>query len=224
MACGELDDPWTGRTPFLVAHRFGNEIACGRRADGRVSAIVEADLRLHGDEVEVRHARRLGRLPVLFDRWSLRRSRGGTPLLRDLLRSPAAESGLLLDLKGSNERLAELVAAAIPGYDRTIAICARSWPLLRRFESLPVRRVASIGTLRQLEMFVDGAGVRTVDAVSVHEKLLTSRTVTGLRGVTDTILSWPVNAPARAAELMHLGVRGLITDDPPAVAALVGDR
>ena len=54
---------------------------------------------------------------------------------------------------------------------------------------------------------------RPVDGVSIHERLLRPDTVGPLRAIADVVLTWTVNRPARASELVRLGVDGIVTDD-----------
>ena len=48
----------------------------------------------------------------------------------------------------------------------------------------------------------------------VPERLLDARVMAALRSTVDEVLTWPVNEPSRARELIALGVRGLISDRP----------
>ena len=52
-----------------------------------------------------------------------------------------------------------------------------------------------------------------MDGVSIHERLLRPDTVGPLRAIADVVLTWTVNRPARASELVRLGVDGIVTDD-----------
>jgi len=45
------------------------------------------------------------------------------------------------------------------------------------------------------------------------ERLLGPESIASLRAIAEVLMTWPVNAPARARELVRLGVDGLITDD-----------
>ena len=93
-------------------------------------------------------------------------------------------------------------------------ICARSWALLHPFERLPVRRVHSVGTRRQLARLLARFTGDRLEGVSIHERLVDQASMEQLRRITATVLSWPVNDVRRAAELVGLGVAGLITDRP----------
>jgi glycerophosphoryl diester phosphodiesterase len=128
----------------------------------------------------------------------------------------------VLDLKGRRFRLAELVLECLQPYlgSRRFTVCARDWRLLKPFADVPVRRVHSVRSMRQLRRFLRQPGGRRVDGVSIHERLLDGGTVASLRAVADMIMTWPVNRPERARELLRLGVDGLITDDLAAISSL----
>jgi glycerophosphoryl diester phosphodiesterase len=126
----------------------------------------------------------------------------------------------MLDLKGASTRLAGVVRGELEPYlpGRRFTVCARSWELLEAFEDLPVRRFASVGSRRQVRALVERFGETGLDGVSIHERLLDARVVADLRTVAGLVLTWPVNVPARARELMRLGVDGLISDDADVIA------
>ena len=115
----------------------------------------------------------------------------------------------MLDLKGSKIRLAELVRAELEPYlpGRRFTVCARSWRLLEAFDGLPVRRVASVGSRRQLGTLLDRFAGQRLDGVSIHERLLDDRVVAELRSVAGLVLTWPVNAPAPHASRADGGRR-----------------
>jgi glycerophosphoryl diester phosphodiesterase len=125
----------------------------------------------------------------------------------------------MLDLKGSRLRVAKKTREAIRPYldVRRFTICARRWRLLEPFAGLPVRRLHSIGTERELRLFLDRFSADRLEGVSVHERLLEPQSVASLRAIADVLLTWTVNRPARARELARLGVDGLITDDVAAM-------
>lgn len=204
----------SGASPFVVAHRAGNCLAALAEAERLGARVIEADVRLFRGRSEVRHLKTVGPLPLYWDRWQLASPFRPRLVLAELLRATTGESELMLDLKGSRRRLAELVRAELAPYlgERPFTVCARSWALLEPFAELPVRRVASVGSARQLQALLRRFADRRVDGVSIHERLLDERVVHDLRQVTDTVLTWPVNVPARARELVRLGVDGLISD------------
>jgi glycerophosphoryl diester phosphodiesterase len=161
-------------------------------------------------------------LPIYWDRWALAGPRRPRLLLGELLTAANPDTELMIDLKGRKRRLAELVVGALTPYlgTRSITISARSWPLLEIFDGLPVRRLHSVGNAQQLRTLLRSAG-GSLDGVSIHSRLLDSATVDELRRVAGVVMTWPVNDSRHAAELLRLGVDGLISDRPTELAALV---
>jgi glycerophosphoryl diester phosphodiesterase len=208
------------RLPFLVAHRAGNSLARLREAEACGLRFVEADVRLFRDRAEVRHLKSLGPLPVFWDRWRLDRPGRPRLLLEDLLEAIGARTELVLDLKGPRRRLAEVVLSALDPYlhSRRFTVCSRSWRLLEPFEDLPVRRVHSVGSARQLRALLRRYHGGGLDGVSIHERLLDAQVAGELRRIAALVISWPVNDPERASALTQLGIDGLITDLLPGPA------
>ena len=178
--------------------------------------LVEADVRLWRGRLEVRHLKTAGPLPILWDRWRLANPFAPRLELRDLLAGAHSSTGLLLDLKGRNRRLAELVLDALPR-GRPITVCARDARLLEPFAGCEhVRLFQSVGSRRQLRTFLGRIDALVLDGVSVHERLLDEHVVAELRQRGSIVMSWPVNTLQRAHELARLGVQGLISDRPSA--------
>ena len=84
-----------------------------------------------------------------------------------------------------------------------------------------MRRVRSVGTRRQLARLLADRSGAAPEGVVVHAKLLDARVVAELRAVAEVVLSWPVNTPERARELLSLGVHGLISDRAEAIAPVL---
>jgi glycerophosphoryl diester phosphodiesterase len=197
---------------FVVAHGAGNDLGSLRQAEKLRVELVEADVRLWRRRAEVRHLKTLGPIPLLWDKWRIASPFARRLQLHELLAAAAPETHLMLDLKGRNPRLAHLVLAALPE-GRRITVCARSRRLLEPFSGHPdVRRFRSAGSRRQLHRLLRGRDA--LDGVSVHARLLDGRAVSALRERAATVLTWPVDSAARAAELAALGVHGVISDDP----------
>ena len=198
---------------FVVAHRAGNSLARLQDAERLGVALVEADIRLWRGRLEVRHLKTVGPLPILWDKWLLANPFSPRLQLRDLLTQARRETQLLLDLKGRNRRLAELVRDMLPA-GRVVTVCARSRALLEPFADLEhVRLFQSVGSRRQLRTLLQTTDGLALDGVSIHERLLRPDTVGPLRSIADIVLTWTVNRPARARELVRLGVDGIVTDD-----------
>lgn len=219
----------SGRHPFVVAHRAGNRLADLKAAERLGAALVEADVRLYRGRLEVRHLKTVGPLPIFWDRWELAAPWRRRLRLEELLAETRAETELVLDLKGRRLEIAKRVHDAIAPHlgHRRFTLCARRWALLEPFAGLPVRRVYSVGSARQLRRVLRRFDGARVDGVSVHERLLDAGTVAALKAIADVIMTWPVNRPERAGALLRLGVDGLITDDLVGLAgtpALAGAR
>ncbi len=198
---------------FLVAHRGGNDLARLRECELLGIRLVECDVRLWRKTLEVTHLRAVGRLPIHWEKWRL-----GNPLaprlrLADVLAAAGPDTELMLDLKGVDPRLTELVVPLLPP-DRRVSVCSRSWALLEPFLELDhVRVVYSVGTPRELDALLALPDSEPLDGVSIHERLLDPATVAALRERTALILAWPVGTAKRARELVALGVDGVITQD-----------
>lgn len=207
--------PTAGAVPnlFLVAHRAGNRLEQLRACDPYGVRLAEADVRLFRGRLEIRHLKRLGPLPFLWDRWTLQRRPREPFVLEQLLEATTATSALMLDLKGVRPLLGRRVAAAIAPLagERAFTVCSRSWRLLEPFRDLPVRRVHSVGSRRQLRALLR-LPPGEVEAISIHERLVDEPTATRLRELASFVLTWPVNDLERARALARLGVSGMITD------------
>jgi glycerophosphoryl diester phosphodiesterase len=204
---------------FLIAHRAGNDLARLRQAETLGFDLVEADLRLWRGRVEIRHLKTLGPIPLLWDRWALANPLAPRLLLDQLLDAVDQRSELLLDLKGRDPTLSTLVLEELSGRQRPsgrrtpVTICARSWHLLEPFAGLPgIRTVYSVGTTRELRRLRRRFSGGRLAGVSIHERLLDAATLADLHRLTTLVVTWPVNSPKRARELIALGVDGLISD------------
>jgi glycerophosphoryl diester phosphodiesterase len=202
-----------------VAHRAGNRLSDLHAAERLKPTLVEADVRLYRGRLEVRHLKTAGPIPILWDRRKLQASWRRRLQLHELLAAAAAETELVLDLKGPRKRLAEDVRRALEPYlgERRFTVCARWWRLLEPFAGTPVRRVHSVGNARQLRAALRRFGGQRLEGISIHERLADRETVSSLREIADFVMAWPVNEPERARALLRLGVLGLITDDAAAL-------
>ncbi len=213
-------------THQVVAHRAGNCLDVLRASESAGVTFIEADINLFRGRLEVRHLKTVGPLPIFWDRWQLAAPWRPRLLLPDLLEAAAPTTQLMLDLKGRNPALAERVIEALEPYfgSRRLTIAARSWPLLELFEGLPVRRLHSVGTARQLRALIRQSTGAQLDGVTIHERLLDLDAVAELRRIAGVVMTWPVNDAGRAHELVGLGVDGLISDRPDALSALGSPR
>jgi glycerophosphoryl diester phosphodiesterase len=213
-------------SPFIVAHRAGNDLDLLRRAEGVRPRLIEADVHLSRGRLEVRHLKTLGPLPVLWDRWYLASLRTPRLELAALLAGAGPETALMLDLKGRDVRLSQRVAAELArrpsGAD--VTVCSRSWRLLEAFRDVPgVRAVHSVGSRRQLRALRRRFAGRRLGGISIHQRLLDPATVADLRARAEMIVTWPVATLEEARRLGAWGVDGVITEQFEALApALTG--
>jgi glycerophosphoryl diester phosphodiesterase len=210
----------------VIAHRGGNHLDALRDAERLGIPLVEADLRLFRGRIDVRHLKSVGPLPLFWDRWRLAAPWTRRLSLDELLTETGRQTELMLDLKGRNPSLADLVARNIAPFlpERRFTICARAESLLEPFADLPVRRFRSVGTERQLRRFLQRGAPGSADGVSVHARLLGPRTMEELRHVVGVVVTWPVNCAEHAVELAALGVDGLISDVPGLLLAAESNR
>ena len=204
-------------SPFIVAHRAGNDLAQLTRALRAGSGLIEADVHLFRGRLEVRHLKTLGPLPVLWDRWYLASPRTPRLELAELLHAAGPDTPLMLDLKGRDPRLPGRVLAALDG--RQVTVCSRSWRLLAPFaDQGHVRVVHSVGSRRQLRALRRRFAGRRLGGISIHQRLLDAPTVAELRERAELIVSWPVSTPDEARRLWSWGVHGVITEHFEALA------
>ncbi len=204
----------------LVGHRAANAADTLQAAQGHVN-VVEADVHLFHGRLEVRHAKTLGPLPILWEQWHLLPRGTHRPLLPGLLAAAAPlATDLMLDLKGPDPRLAGAVrrAAAVWEGERRLIVCSRIWRTVDRLRaSADVRTLHSVGNPRELRALVRRYRPGALEGVSVDHRLLTPEVVATLRERADVVWAWIVNDPHRAALLARWGVTGFISDTPAAL-------
>lgn len=202
--------------PLVIAHGAGNRpetlAAAAAHAD-----VLEADVHLYRGRLEVRHAKALMPLPLLWEgRRLLPRER--RPLeLATVLAAVPPEARLMLDLKGPDPRLGAAVIAAAGDFAaaRGLFVSARVWRTADRMRGVPgVRTLHSAGSERQLAALLRRYGPGELEGVAVHRRLLTPGRASVLRGRAPALWSWPVDDPETARRLAAWGVTGLISDAP----------
>lgn len=209
--------PAAGVAPTLIAHRAGNHPELLRAAHELAVDVIEADVHVWGDRLELRHAKRFGPLPIYWDRGKLYGPTARGPRLESLLEECRPDVGLLLDLKGLDPRLpaaVERVLAAHAG-DRAVIVCSRNWRHLERFRSqLRIEVMHSVGNLKQLEHARRRVAAQRVNAISIHQRLLTPAVAEELVSGVSRVWAWSVNTVPDMLRLQARGVSGLITDEP----------
>ena len=200
--------------PLLIAHRAGNELSRAHAALTAGADLLEADVWMYRGRLEVRHEKTIRGVPLLWDRWRLMPAFGPRLLLDDMLGALDPGTGLMLDLKGNDSRLAAAVDAVLRRYPRTgvVAVCSQNWRHVDAFAGRPdIAAVHSIGGARRLRRVL--ASGRRFDAISLNARLLTPDLVHAVRERAALVMSWHVRDAAAAARLIADGTGALILDD-----------
>lgn len=208
--------------PLVIAHGAANSPA-GVAAAAGLADLVEADVRRFAGRLEVRHAKTLGPIPVLWDHGRLLPPGTPRPRLADVLDGVGPDVGLVLDLKGPDPRMAAEVLAATAGWRtrRDLVLSARCWRTADRLRGAPsVVVLHSVGSPRGLRRLLRRYGPGALEGVAVDRRLLTPGTVAALRERAARVWTWPVDDPGTGRALVRWGVTGLISDAPARLAAL----
>ncbi len=204
------------RRLITIAHRFGNTLARLRAAEEAGVDVVELDVWRYRGRLEVRHARTLGPLPLLWERAHLMRRPARPLLLADVVAAARPATGFMIDLKCSDPALPHEVAHALAGHceGRIVMVSARLWPLLVSLrDHHEITLFHSIGTERNLADVAPLLRERENDAVSIHYRLLSDERVRALREHVRIIATWPINTDDQLARARAWGVDAIISDD-----------
>jgi glycerophosphoryl diester phosphodiesterase len=196
----------------VCAHRHGNDLTMLSAAESVGVDLVEVDIHLYRNELDARHEKTIGPVPLVWDRrrrpsWNPPRQR-----LDEVLASAQPETTFYVDLKGWNRRLSRRVIAALDGRAGYV-VSARAWWLLAPFRSQQdVHVLRSIGAPWQLWWFRVWHGRTLSDGVSIRSDLLTAPVVADLKTRAQLVFAWGVSSHAHARELEQWGVDGVIVD------------
>lgn len=214
---------------LAIAHRAGNSLAGLHEANQLGADVIECDVHRDGGRLEVRHLKKAGPLPFLWDRWELAPASAPRLGLAELLEANSKGAAFMLDLKGRRTAAARAVAELLhaEGHHRPILACGRHWPSVDVVAELPyVRRVLSARNRLELSRLQDRLAWSSgkVHGVSVHRTLLDKEVVARLREHVEVVMTWPVNDIASLDALLTLDVNGIISDEPEVLAELISRR
>jgi glycerophosphoryl diester phosphodiesterase len=218
LSASALEHFLPGRTgPAIIAHGGGNSVDHVRDYVAAGADYLEVDLWIHRGRFEARHERRVRLLPLLFEKWYLRRVPSAHYGLVELLEAAAGSSvGIFLDLKNGGAEAAGAIAQVIAATGITPRIVASSqqWKALRAVaEQLPeVDTFYSIDVRAKLDLFlsVSERDVRP-RGVSCRHSLLSAPIVRRLSDRGLLVVAWTVDDTERARELVDWGVHGITT-------------
>ncbi len=199
---------------LVIAHRAANSPQALAQI-GAGADVVEADVHFLRGRLEVRHAKTLWPLPILWERWYLLDRHTPRPVLGDLLPLIPPGVDLMLDLKGPDPRLARAVIEATRGFvaERGLIVSGRVWRTVDRLRGTTgVRTLHSVGNRGELRRILRRR--EALEGISIHRRLLDQAVVGVLRERAPWVWSWPVDDLATAATLAGWGVTGFISDFP----------
>jgi glycerophosphoryl diester phosphodiesterase len=229
-----------------IAHGYGNSREhLALALEGPVD-YIEADVWYQDGRLAVRHERKLGPLPLLFDekqkghaghepgRYGLSLGRWYVKLqisplyLDDVLALARGRRRVLVDVKVSGRGrqsafardLAQTVRLA--GMGDQVTFCGQNWLVLKRLRvidpGLHVRY--SIGAQRQLAAFGRVRQDETLRGVCVHQSLLSAQLIDILKRRGLDVWTWVVDDAAEARRLVAMGIEGIISNRLDVLGAL----
>ena len=229
-----------------IAHGYGNSRRhLAQALEGPVD-YIEADVWFQNERVAVRHERRLGPLPILFDErhkghmghgpgpYGLRLGRWYVKLqirtvyLEEVLALARGRRRLLVDVKwspgGRQSAFARALAQTVrlAGMADEVTFCGQNWSVLQRLRVIdPGLRVRySIGVQRQLAAFGHVSQDETLQGVCVHQSLLNAQLIDILKRRGLDIWTWTVDDLTQARRLVAMGIDGIISNRLDVLEAL----
>lgn len=209
--------------PLAIAHRAGNNLEWARDALDDGADLLETDVWPRLGNLEIRHLKTIGPLPIYWEKWYIDAIGGRQLQLHELVTALPPATRLFLDLKGLHPWLGRRVVATIADIqaDRGIILCGRNWRQLDSVGRLPnVHVFYSVGDERELVRVWPKLAGQANPAVSIHYRLLTEATIARLHERGTTIIAWTVNDPAVAKTLFAQGIDGFTSDNRDLLAAI----
>lgn len=201
--------------PAVIAHSAGNARATAEGAIEQGADFIEIDLWLRKGKFEARHERRVGSLPVLFEKWYL--ALASKPFnLRMLAELVEDRSGIFLDFKTNSGASAATTAAVLAEVGGKAPVVASSphWAVLRALHDVAphIPLFYSIDVTARLDLFrsVVQHDFRPA-GISCRGSLLTRPLVEEFQERGIRVVAWTIDDLPRAAELASWGVDGITT-------------
>jgi glycerophosphoryl diester phosphodiesterase len=213
--------------PFVIAHRAGNHLPKAQRAIQRGADVIEADVWRYRKQLEVRHLKTLGPVPLLWDRWELKP--GWTPRLHldELLHEVPPDIPIMLDLKGVDPHLSTSILETMRNdYPRHgIVMCTRNWMHLDRIrDASDVHRIYSVGSQQEREDIFSRIETMRHPVVSIHHDLITPALMKRLDEAGTTVISWGAATRHEVDLLLSLGIDGVTLSEGPLQTWLLKER
>ena len=211
--------------PVAIAHRAGNDLARLERTREIGADLAELDVWLRRGRVEVRHAKTVGPLPLLRERWRLSPGWGPRLGLDAVIEAAGPDLQLMVDLKSETLALSEAVVAA---FDRRLpgalyAVTTREWWLLEPFEGREhVCLIPSAAWPHELAELMPHLGDR-FHALSMHITLVEPALMSELAGRGVSTCVWPVNATADLERVLGAGATGVNSDNLDLLAQVIAN-
>lgn len=212
--------------PLAIAHRAGNHLDQLRPAVQAGADLIEADVWLHRGNLEVRHLKTLGPIPILWDRWKLVSGRAPRLYLQDLLEAWPDGAELMVDMKGDSPRFPETLGKALETHHKgqPVTFGGREWGLLKPLQGYPnARFFPSCGYQEQVAELL-GQWEEHYDAAVLHASLVTSENVQAVKDAGGDIITWPINTVEALDTVVAVGVSGVICDSLDVVRYLAASR
>ena len=214
---------------LAIAHRTPATLERCAALGAAGATVFEIDVQTLGEDLVVSHY-----LPVHplvprvrrdGTRFTVRRRGRLEPALAATVEALPPGAEILLDLKvdtgPAGHALVEHLAAAGPDPARCYA-STKGWATLPALAAAGYRTWRTIGDVPALSAVLAMPQIPD-DAVTVKHTLLTGEVVAALRERVPRVMTWTVNDPARAREVLAFGVDG-VTTDSAAVLRIVSGR
>ena len=192
------------------------------------ATVFEIDVQTIGEDLVVSHYLpvhpRLPRVRRDRTRFTVRRRGRLEPALAAAIEALPDGAEILLDLKVDRGPAAHALVERIVATGPDPARCYAS---TKGWETLPALAAAGYRTWRTIGDATALAAALAMPelpdhAVTVRHTLLTAEVMTKLRDLVPRVMTWTVNDPARARQVIELGVDGVTTDSADVLRLVSG--